>query len=91
LALEALQHLEERDAAIMHQWRMRLQRMEYETALAERRYQEVDPANRLVARTLEQRWNQALSQLEQLRKQYVEIEHNDGFRCNKADLVKSSI
>jgi len=77
LALEALQHLEERDAAVMHQWRMRLQQMEYEVALAERRYQEVDPSNRLVARTLEQRWNQALSQLEELRKQSAEIERND--------------
>jgi DNA invertase Pin-like site-specific DNA recombinase len=77
LALEALQHLEERDAATMHQWRMRLQRMEYEASLAERRYQEVDPSNRLVARTLEQRWNQALSQLEEMRKQYADIERND--------------
>jgi DNA invertase Pin-like site-specific DNA recombinase len=77
LALEALQHLEERDAAIMHQWQMRLQRMEYEAALAERRYQEVDPSNRLVARTLEQRWNDALSKLEELRKQYAEIECNE--------------
>lgn len=77
LSLEALQHLEERDAAVMHQWRMRLQQMEYEVALAERRYQEVDPSNRLVARTLEQRWNQALSQLEELRKQYAAIERND--------------
>jgi DNA invertase Pin-like site-specific DNA recombinase len=77
LALEALQRLEERDATTMHQWRMRLERMEYEAALAERRYQEVDPSNRLVARTLEQRWNQALSQLEELRKQYTEIERHD--------------
>lgn len=77
LALEALQRLEERDATAMHQWQMRLQRMEYEAALAERRYQEVDPSNRLVARTLEQRWNQALSQLEELRKQYAEIEGNN--------------
>lgn len=28
---------------------MRLERAEYEVALAERRYQKVDPANRLVA------------------------------------------
>jgi hypothetical protein len=77
LTLQALQQLERRDAAVLHQWRMRLQRMEYEAALAERRYQEVDPSNRLVARTLEQRWNQALSQLEELRKQYAEIERND--------------
>jgi hypothetical protein len=49
LALAALRELESRDQAIMHQWQMRLERAEYEVALAERRYQEVDPANRLVA------------------------------------------
>jgi hypothetical protein len=39
---------------------MRLERAEYEVALAERRYQEVDPANRMVEGTLERRWNDAL-------------------------------
>jgi hypothetical protein len=39
---------------------MRLERAEYEAALAERRYQEVDPSNRLVANTLERRWNETL-------------------------------
>jgi len=43
LALAALRELESRDQAIMHQWQMRLERAEYEVALAERRYQEVDP------------------------------------------------
>src|SRR5712692_6072194 len=60
LALAALRELESRDHAIHHQWQMRLERAEYEAALAERRYQEVDPSNRLVASTLEQRWNEAL-------------------------------
>jgi Recombinase zinc beta ribbon domain/Recombinase len=41
LALAALRELESRDQAIMHQWRMRLERAEYEVALAERCYQEV--------------------------------------------------
>jgi len=45
-----------RDQAILRQWQMRLERAEYEVALAERRYQEVDPSNRLVANTLERRW-----------------------------------
>jgi hypothetical protein len=42
---------------------MRLERAEYEAALAERRYQEIDPSNRLVAGTLERRWNDALVHL----------------------------
>src|SRR5215470_16039526 len=45
---------------------------EYEVALAERRYEEVDPSNRLVASTLERRWNDALLQLQDLKKQAAE-------------------
>jgi hypothetical protein len=52
---------------------MRLERAEYEAALAERRYQEVDPSQRLVAGTLERRWNDALLQLEDLKKQAAEF------------------
>jgi hypothetical protein len=74
LALAALQELETRDQAIMRQWQMRLERAEYETALAERRYQEVDPSNRLVASTLERRWNDALVQLQDLKKQAGEFQ-----------------
>ena len=74
LALAALQELETRDRSIMRQWQMRLERAEYEAALAERRYQEVDPSNRLVAGTLERRWNDALLQLEDLKKQAAELQ-----------------
>ena len=73
IALAALQELESRDEAIMHQWQMRLERAEYEAALAERRYQEVDPSQRLVAGTLERRWNDALLQLDDLKKQAAEF------------------
>jgi DNA invertase Pin-like site-specific DNA recombinase len=64
LALAALNELEQRDQAIMRQWHMRIERAEYECALAERRYEEVDPSNRLVASSLERRWNEALEQLD---------------------------
>ena len=77
LALAAVQELERRDEAIMHQWQMRLQRAEYEAALAERRYQEVDPSNRLVAGTLERRWNDTLVQLEELKKQAAEFQRQE--------------
>src|SRR4029434_4544770 len=78
LALAALQELESRDRTISRQWQMRLERAEYEAALAERRYQEVDPSQRLVAGTLERRWNDALLQLEDLQKQAAE------FLCQEA-------
>src|SRR5262252_1279039 len=74
LALAALQELEARDQIILRQWQMRLQRAEYEAALAERRYQEVDPSQRLVAATLERRWNDALLQWEELKKQATEFQ-----------------
>lgn len=75
LALAALHELESRDQTILRQWQMRLERAEYEAALAERRYQEVDPSQRLVAATLEKRWNAALLQLEELKKQADEFQH----------------
>jgi|GraSoi2013_100cm_1033763.scaffolds.fasta_scaffold15542_2 DNA invertase Pin-like site-specific DNA recombinase len=77
LALAALQELESRDRTISRQWQMRLERAEYEAALAERRYQEVDPSQRLVAGTLERRWNDALLQLEDLKKQAAEFLHQE--------------
>jgi DNA invertase Pin-like site-specific DNA recombinase len=66
LALAALNALEERDRAIGGQWHMRIERARYEAELAERRYDAVDPANRLIAATLEQRWNDALQHLHDL-------------------------
>jgi DNA invertase Pin-like site-specific DNA recombinase len=77
LALAALHELEFRDESILRQWQMRLERAEYEVALAERRYQEVDPANRLVAGTLERRWNDALVRLEDLKKEAAKFQRQE--------------
>ena len=51
-------------------WRQRRQRARYEVELAERRYQAVDPANRLVAASLEKRWEEALEQERKLQEEY---------------------
>ena len=74
LALATLQELETRDQVVLRQWHMRIERAEYEAALAERRYQEVDPSQRLVASTLERRWNDTLLSVEDLKKQYTDFE-----------------
>jgi hypothetical protein len=48
---------------------MRIERAQYDCALAQRRYEEVDPSNRLVAASLESRWNAALLNLEETKAQ----------------------
>jgi hypothetical protein len=50
---------------------MQIERADYEAQLAQRRYEQVDPSNRLVASTLERRWNEALERLEQVKQQYA--------------------
>lgn len=69
LALAALTDIEQRDHDIMRQWQMRIERAEYDCALAQRRYEEVDPSNRLVAASLESRWNAALLHVDELKTQ----------------------
>jgi DNA invertase Pin-like site-specific DNA recombinase len=81
LALTALKELEQRDQAIMRQWHMRIERAQYEVALAERRYQECDPANRLVAATIERRWNEALLRLDAIKTEAA------GFESQKARVL----
>lgn len=64
----------ERDHLHKH-WRQSLQRARYDADLAARRYHAVDPANRLVAATLEESWEAALRQEQQLQDQYDRFQH----------------
>jgi DNA invertase Pin-like site-specific DNA recombinase len=74
LALAALTNLEERDREIGAQWRMRVERARYDVDLAERRYEAVDPDNRLIAATLEKRWNEATQRLHDLEAELAAFE-----------------
>ena len=61
------QKLQEEAKLIDRQWQEKLQRLSYQADLARRRYEAVDPANRLVAATLETEWNERLVELEEVR------------------------
>ena len=54
--------------------RQEVKRLEYAAARAERQYDSVDPENRLIAATLEKKWEQALTDLESARNQLAESE-----------------
>ena len=77
MALEAYDIVQQRQQQIDSQWKLRLERAEYEAQLAQRRYEEVDPSNRLVASTLEQRWNDALIELEDVQNQIADLQQRN--------------
>jgi uncharacterized protein YndB with AHSA1/START domain len=53
------------------QWDLRLEQARYEVERAQRQYDEVEPENRLVARTLERRWEEALLAETRLAEEHV--------------------
>jgi hypothetical protein len=61
ISLQVAADLEAERAREHAQWRQRLERAAYTTQRAERQYQAVEPENRLVARTLERQWEEALA------------------------------
>jgi DNA invertase Pin-like site-specific DNA recombinase len=91
VAIRALEEVERREKAIDHQWRMRIERAEYEAGLAQRRYEAVDPANRLVAATLEKQWNETLAKLEEIKEEFGQNQRKNRITATeeqKAELMK---
>ena len=87
LAINAFEIVCQRHEQIDAQWKMRLQRAEYEADLAQRRYEQVDPNNRLVASTLEQRWNDALIELQDVRDQIARVHQKSRLTSQQRDEV----
>jgi len=63
-ALEAEKLSESEQQTALKQWRLQTERARYEAERAERRYREVEPENRLVARTLESEWEKRLTEFQ---------------------------
>jgi DNA invertase Pin-like site-specific DNA recombinase len=53
--------LEDERQHLHHHWRQRLERARYQVERTARQYQAVEPEHRLVARTLERQWEEALA------------------------------
>jgi DNA invertase Pin-like site-specific DNA recombinase len=62
-ALQAAEALEQDHDAALRQWRLQVERAKYQADRAERRYRQVEPEHRLVARGLERDWEHALAEL----------------------------
>jgi hypothetical protein len=84
-ATKVLVLVETEDVALHQQWKLRLERAHYEAQRVERPYQACEPENRVVARTLEARWNEKLADLARLEQEYAELKRRKRAELSDAD------
>lgn len=77
LSVAAADRIELERAELERHWQLRLQRARQDAERAFRQYDAVEPENRLVARTLETRWEETLADLRTLTEEY------DRFRASR--------
>jgi hypothetical protein len=65
-----------------------VERARYEADLAQRRYMHVDPANRLVADTLEAEWNSKLRALNETQEEYERLRQADRKALDEAQKAR---
>jgi DNA invertase Pin-like site-specific DNA recombinase len=73
LHLAAAADVEQQRQRLHQNWRQQLERAGYEAQRAARQYAQVEPENRLVARTLERRWEEALQEQARLQQEYEQF------------------
>jgi DNA invertase Pin-like site-specific DNA recombinase len=84
-SLRLAEDVELERAAMHRHWEQRLERARHEVAQAERRYKAVDPDNRLVARTLERQWEDALAEQVRLGEEHARFLANQPARLTEAE------
>jgi len=85
LSLAVTREVQRQAGELEQQWKLRLERARYEARLAERRYMAVDPDNRVVARTLENAWEDKLRELESLEEAYDRARRIERVELSDAD------
>jgi DNA invertase Pin-like site-specific DNA recombinase len=76
----------QREAARLEQhWQQQLERARYQTERARRQYDVAEPENRLVARELERRWEEALRAEQQLEEEYARFRHGQAGELTPAE------
>lgn len=85
LSMQILEELARQNEALQKQWNWRLERAHYEVDVARRRYQQVEPENRLVARTLEREWEERLAALAQTEQEYAHAQKERALVLSEED------
>jgi DNA invertase Pin-like site-specific DNA recombinase len=73
ISLQAAKDIEQERKTLLSHWERKLERAKYEVERAYRQYNATEPENRLVVRTLEKKWEEALSAEEKLKQEYAQF------------------
>ncbi len=76
VSTHVLDQVEQDLMAQRRQRELQLEQARYEARLAQRQYDTVDPANRLVAAELERRWNEKLERVAQLERTFAQAQRD---------------
>ena len=91
LSLTAAADIERERGKLVQHWEHRLERARYDAQRAARQYQVVEPENRLVARELEQRWEQTLLEQREVEEAYERFrrEQPPGLKKEDCDAIRT--
>jgi hypothetical protein len=84
-SLAAVAEVERERAELTRHWHLRIERVRYEAERAARQYQACEPENRLVARELERRWEEALQQQRQAEEDFTRWQRSAPARLSAED------
>jgi hypothetical protein len=87
-SMTAAAEVEERRRQLSRHWEQRLERARFEADRAARQYHACEPENRLVARTLERRWDEALQEVRRLEADYDRFTRSQPRLLEDADRVQ---
>jgi DNA invertase Pin-like site-specific DNA recombinase len=86
-SIRAASDLAREREALERQWQHRLERARYEAERMRRQYDAVEPENRLVARTLERQWEQALAEQTRLEGAHERFQHEQPQALSPAEIA----
>jgi len=73
ISLKVSEDIEQERKNLLGHWDKQLERARYEVERSYRQYNATEPENRLVVRTLEKKWEEALSAEEKLKREYAQF------------------
>jgi len=91
LSLAAADDLQQQRARLQQHWQQQLERARYEAERARRQYDATEPENRLVARALERRWEEALQEQRRLEEEYARCQRRqpEGLSAAAQEQIRS--
>ena len=91
LSLAAADDIQQERARLHRNWQQQLERARYQAERAERQHDAVEPENRLVARELERRWEEALKEQRRLEEEYARFSRNQpaGLSADEREQIRA--